>query len=211
MSEQNSQRDVLVIFIRNPIPGKVKTRIARTTGDQEALRIYSVLLFETRRAVSNTPVLRHLYYSDFIPEKDDWSEALFERRLQCAGDLGQRMADAFEKAFNAGAQRVVIIGSDTPEITPEILMQSFSMLEQYDVVIGPVPDGGYYLLGMNQFHPELFEGIAWSTDTVRSKTIEIAQNMGLSIFTLPMLNDIDTEADWLDFLKRETQRLGLPV
>ncbi len=202
-----SSPDVLLIFIRNPVPGKVKTRIARTTGDQAAYRIYLQLLEKTRLAAESTPVCRHLYYADEVNTHDDWPENLFTKYAQCDGDLGQRMAHAFQNAFDAGARRVVIIGSDTPEITPDILRRAFQALEGFDLTIGPVPDGGYYLLGMNIFHPELFEGIVWSTHTVRSKTLAIAENLGLSVFTLPILHDIDTEIDWLDY----QQRKGIPV
>lgn len=186
---------VLLIFIKNPRLGNVKTRLARTVGDAEALRIYGVLLEQTRRAALDTPVERWLYYSDF-PEFDDaWQEADFFKFVQQGDDLGMRMEQAFQQAFETRASRVVIIGSDCPEISGGLLMQAFEDLEHSDFVLGPSVDGGYYLLGMRTFEPTLFRGITWSTDSVFSTTIEKIQATGKTFSLLPVLRDVDTEAD----------------
>ena len=195
-------KNTLLIFIRNPQLGKVKTRLARTLGDEEALRIYGLLLEKTRIAALDCQAHRWLFYSDFVPEKDDWSKQDFQKSIQSAGDLGERMEAAFRMAFESQAQKVLIIGSDCPTLSGEILNQAFDLLDTADVVIGPVPDGGYYLIGMNKIEPTLFKDIEWSTASVREKTIEKIVAASKSYALLPLLTDIDTEADWLLYSKQ---------
>ncbi|MFN0014710.1 MAG: TIGR04282 family arsenosugar biosynthesis glycosyltransferase [Saprospiraceae bacterium] len=187
----------LLVFIKNPIPGKVKTRLARTVGDAEALRIYRVLMEKTRVAALATAVQRWLFYSDAIDRNDDWPEAAFQKFVQQGDDLGARMADAFRQAFAAGAGRVAIIGSDCPALTGVVLNKAFARLDTHDFVLGPTPDGGYYLLGMRAFEPAVFENIAWSTDTVRETTLQKIVLLSKTCALLPEYSDVDTEADWL--------------
>ncbi len=194
---------VLLIFIRNPQPGKVKTRLARTVGDDEALRIYRILLEKTRLAASNVAASRWVLYSDFMDEQDQWPAADFHKMVQQPGDLGERMAQAFQAAFAAGARQVAIIGSDCPDLTGGVLEQAFTALDTADNVIGPVPDGGYYLLGMRIFDPSLFSNIEWSTQTVRSITLTRIAAAGKTCVRLPMLTDVDTEEDWKGWLTKE--------
>jgi hypothetical protein len=105
------------------------------------------------------------------------------------------MSIAFKNAFQGGAPKVVLIGSDCAELTKDIIENAFQALEHSDVVIGPSFDGGYYLLGMSSFEPDLFENIAWSTPSVFEQTIAKAGQLHLSIAMLPRLNDIDTQED----------------
>ena len=187
--------NVLLIFIRNPQLGKVKTRLARTMGDVEALRIYNLLLDRTRLAAQGVAAERWLFYSDFIPEKDEWPESDFKKKIQHPGDLGERMEASFREAFAAGAGKALIIGSDCPELSGALLQQAFDVLEHTDFVIGPTPDGGYYLLGMKKLESTVFHDIEWSTETVRSKTLEKIRAAGLTCAELPVLSDLDTEED----------------
>lgn len=187
--------NILLILIRNPQLGKVKTRLARTLGDAEALRIYLVLLDRTRRAAQDVEATRWLFYSDFIPEEDAWSASDFIKKVQYPGDLGERMASAFQAAFDAGATKALIIGSDCPDMSGEVLQKAFDALDRSDFVIGPTPDGGYYLLGMKQPERSVFQDIEWSTETVRSRTEEKIQTAGYSCALLPVLSDLDTEED----------------
>jgi rSAM/selenodomain-associated transferase 1 len=154
------------------------------------------LLEKTRAAACLCRSARWLFYSDFVDENDAWSPDYFEKKVQHPGDLGERMQQAFETAFSAGAQKVVIIGSDCPELSGALLDQAFATLDHADFVLGPVPDGGYYLLGMKAPAPALFEDIAWSTETVREKTLEKMAALGKTCALLPVLADIDTEADY---------------
>lgn len=189
-------KNILLIFIRNPVLGKVKTRLARTVGEEEALRIYQILLKKTRAAAQECQVERWLFYSDNVDSQDQWPADIFQKYLQHNGDLGERMQAAFQQAFDIGAEKVVIIGSDCPELSGQGLQQAFDQLDRADFVIGPVPDGGYYLLGMKTLEPAVFHGIEWSTETVRETTIKKINGVGKSVALLPMLSDVDTEADW---------------
>lgn len=189
----------LLIFIRNPQLGKVKTRLARTVGDTEALRVYQILLEKTRVAAQGVRAERWLFYSDFVEKNDAWPEADFFKKKQADGDLGQRMEQAFRTAFEAGASKAVIIGSDCPELTGEMLQKAFDALDETDFVLGPVPDGGYYLLGMKGLEAAVFRGIEWSTERVRTLTLEKIRAAGKSCTLLPELSDVDTETDWQAF------------
>ena len=192
--------NVLLIFVRNPELGKVKTRLAKTLGDEEALRIYQILLEKTRAAALNCSAERWLMYSHFLDENDLWDATHFQKKVQSEGDLGQRMEAAFRQALDAGAEKVVIIGSDCPTLTGANLDQAFTALDNHDLVIGPVPDGGYYLLGMRSMLPTLFRDIAWSTESVRATTLERIAAAGKTVAMLPMQTDVDTEEDWFDYL-----------
>jgi len=184
-----------IIFIKNAEKGKVKTRLASTLGDDKALQIYKALLDHTRRMTLSIPVERLLYYSSFINLDDDWQEVNFHKYLQKGSSLGERMANAFEKAFKA-FQQVIIVGSDCPKLSEKILTEAFSAMRDHPYVIGPAKDGGYYLLGMNRFTPSLFENIEWSTDKVLPDTIKAIEKTGGSYHLLPELSDVDYEADW---------------
>ena len=193
--------NVLLVFVRNPEYGKVKSRLAATLGDAEALRIYRILLEKTHEAAKACPATRWVCYSDFLPETDEWESAFFEKKLQePVADLGRRMEAAFEAAFASGAQKAVIIGSDCPELIPVILEKAFQQLDQTDLVIGPSADGGYYLLGMKEMERAIFQGISWSTDTVLQQTLEHIRLKGKTCALLQMLDDVDTEEDWLKYL-----------
>lgn len=188
---------LLLIFVKNPELGKVKTRLAEALGDAKALEVYQSLLQHTREVVLQVPVRRHLLYASEIPDEDAWPKADFDKRLQAKDpDLGKRMAQAFEQGFAEGYGRVVIIGSDCPEIRPRHLIDAFGILEKEDFVIGPANDGGYYLLGMNAYRPYVFENKTWSTPTVRQDTLCDIQNHGHSLHQLPELVDLDDQADW---------------
>ena len=195
-------RNILLLFIKNPHPGYVKTRLARTVGDEEALRIYHILLDKTRKAAQALQAERWLYYSDFPDPDDNWPETDFLKKAQHGSDLGARMEAAFREAFDAGAAKVVIIGSDCPELSEEVLRAAFDHLDEKDFALGPTPDGGYYLLGMKQLESGIFHGIEWSTDSVRAKTLEQISLAGKTVAILPMLSDIDTEEDWRLYEKK---------
>ena len=198
----------LLIFVKNPLPGKVKTRLAATVGDDKAMAVYELLLKRTHAITSPLPVQKVVCYTDFTDEEDRWERPVFEKTLQEPGDLGERMRAAFARAFAEGSQRVLIIGSDCYQLTTEIINDAFTALEDHEVVIGPSADGGYYLLGMNMLYPELFEGIAWSTETVREETLAKAAHLGLSAKEMPVLRDVDHEADLVTIPDLEARLRG---
>ena len=194
---------MLLIFIKNPRLGHVKTRLARTMGEEAALKTYQILLEKTRQAALGAPLRRLLFYSEQIDPTDAWDGSAFEKRVQTEGDLGARMQHAFEQAFELGAKKVAIIGSDCPELTPAILQSAFDLLDQHDFVLGPTPDGGYYLLGMKQMESAVFQDIAWSTEHVLSQTVVAIAAHQKTHVLLPVLSDIDTEADWRAYLSQQ--------
>ena len=136
---------MLLIFIKNPRLGHVKTRLARTMGEEAALKTYQILLEKTRLAALGAPLQRLLFYSEQIDPADAWDDSVFEKRVQTEGDLGARMQHAFEQAFELGAEKVAIIGSDCPELTPAILQSAFDLLDQHDFVLGKCCFSGYCL------------------------------------------------------------------
>ncbi len=186
----------VIIFIKNPILGKVKSRIAITEGAENALAIYDDLLAKCRLETLKVNAVRLLYYSDNIDLMDEWAAEHFEKHLQKqSNDLGIRMKDAFQKHCSKRPSKTIIIGSDCYDLTAEIIESAFDALTNHEIVIGPANDGGYYLLGMNNFHPEFFEGISWSTHTVLAGTIAVAEKNDLSIKLLEELIDLDTIDD----------------
>jgi len=185
----------LIIFIKNPALGKVKTRLAATLGDEVALDIYHKLSARTREVASAIDFPRFLYYSDFIDWNDVWDNALFVKRLQEGEDLGERMLNAFIETLQVSSP-AIIIGSDCPLLTPGILHEAFNELKQHPFVLGPALDGGYYLLGMHEPCPELFQSMKWSTDRVARVTLELIAERNQACYVLPPLPDVDEAADW---------------
>lgn len=190
--------DALIVFIKNPELGKVKTRLAKTVGNEKALAIYKALMGHTRDIALAVSTDRLLFYSQEIHPNDNWSTTNFKKHLQATGDLGTKMKAAFQQAF-LDHQKVVIIGSDCASLTPAIVKVAFQQLEKHAFVIGPALDGGYYLLGMNQYAPSVFEDIIWSTDSVLEDTKQRIKNLGMDYVLLPALSDIDYEEDWVKY------------
>lgn len=186
----------IIVFVKNPELGKVKTRLAQTMGDVKALEIYNKLVAYTRNVLLEiSGVEKFVFYSSFIDLDDGWDNDLFVKQLQTAGGLGEKMTSAFHDTFET-CDRVVIIGSDCPQLKAIHIEKAFKLLEKHNVVIGPSDDGGYYLLGMDRFYPFIFEGINWSTETVLSETLAIAKNQNISTALLEKLHDVDYEDDW---------------
>jgi rSAM/selenodomain-associated transferase 1 len=179
----------------------VKSRLAVTVGEDRALALYLFMAAHARKVSSLVSVDRVVYYSSFIDREDNWPNEAFAKRLQHGEDLGERMKHAFEESFKSGYGSICIIGTDCLEITDEILTKAFEALDRQDAVIGPAADGGYYLLGMNRFIPELFNGKKWSTSSVCPDTIDDFKRFNCSYQLLPVLHDIDTEADLPPYLR----------
>lgn len=190
------QRNKLLIFVKNEEAGKVKTRLAASVGDEEALKVYKKLLMHTVSITVPLKLQKEVWYSRFIPEKDIWSKDLFTKRVQKGKDLGERMSHAFDESFRNGYNKVVIIGSDCAELSSDIIREAFNALERLEFVIGPAEDGGYYLLGMCSYHPALFKEVNWSTDSVFRETLNKIKSVEGSVHLLRTLNDVDTLDDW---------------
>lgn len=194
------KKNALILFQKNLILGKVKTRLAAGVGEEKALGIYSKLVALTYKELPTDVAEIFVYFSDeiplFHPEKNH------RLRIQLGKDLGERMENAVEEVMAAGCKQVVIIGTDCPELKAHHLIQAFSLLETVQVVLGPAEDGGYYLIGMNSSYPFLFDGISWSTDMVLAQTLELVHDNKLSYHLLPTLYDLDTQQDWERFTQK---------
>ncbi|MCI1267750.1 MAG: TIGR04282 family arsenosugar biosynthesis glycosyltransferase [Saprospiraceae bacterium] len=193
--------NALIIFIRNPFLGKVKTRLAHSLGAEQALTIYTKLLKITREQSILVNAQCYLYYSDHI-EQDAWSENTFIKRVQFGEDLGARMANAFNEVLQTHS-KAIIIGSDCPYITGQIIDHSFHLLSNNDVILGPAKDGGYYLLGMKSTSPSLFVSMPWSESNLYEKTIEKLNQLNYTYTSLIKMEDIDTEEEWNRYVQTQ--------
>ncbi|SHI67615.1 TIGR04282 family arsenosugar biosynthesis glycosyltransferase [Pseudozobellia thermophila] len=191
-----ASKDLLIIFTRNPELGKCKTRLASTVGARVALEIYNFLLAHTVSITQHLNVAKQVWYSEEIWEDDVWNGLVYEKRLQEGPNLGTRMANAFQAGFKSGYERIIIIGSDMYDLEDKDIAIAFEQLKVNNFVIGPADDGGYYLLGMTRFKPELFEHKHWGRDTVLKDTLENLKNE--SYHMLDMRNDIDLYEDIKD-------------
>ncbi|MEQ8996584.1 MAG: TIGR04282 family arsenosugar biosynthesis glycosyltransferase [Coleofasciculus sp. B1-GNL1-01] len=192
--------ETLIIFTRYPEPGKTKTRMIPALGEEGAANLQRQMtentLAKAKKLQVFYPVFVEIHFAGGNqPLMQAWLGADLIYRQQSQGDLGKRMASAFEKSFAAGMTSVVIIGTDCPDLDTQIIAEAFKLLKTQDLVLGPAQDGGYYLIGLRRLIPELFMGIHWGTSQVRQQTIEIADRLGLAIASLPILHDIDRPED----------------
>lgn len=192
----------LLIFVKTPVLGNVKTRLAKDIGDENALNVYLRLLEHTKGVASKVQADVYVFYHGEVATNDLWDG--FKKEQQIDADLGGKMFDAFQRVKAKGYEKMVIIGSDCAEISEAIIQQGFDELNGHDVVFGPALDGGYYLLGMKEVHPCLFEGKPWSTATLLQETVEDCKQHSLTHALLEELSDID----YLSDLKTVFSKLG---
>lgn len=194
-------QNLLLIFVKNPIKGEVKTRLAADIGEEKAVEIYQQLLDITKRKTLDIQEDIWIMYGNKMPEMDIWANEKYVRKGQNGKDLGEKMQNAFAEGFAHQYEKIVIIGSDCPEITQEIIENAFKALNDSEIVFGPAKDGGYYLLGMKELHSFLFQNKKWSTETVlQDSLVEIIyQNIDYQL--LVALNDVDRVGD-LKYLEK---------
>lgn len=192
----------LIVFTRYPEPGKTKTRLIPVLGKAGAANLHRLMAQRTIARALSLQKSRQLsveihHTGGSQQQMEDWLGTDLIYQNQIDGDLGARMAAAFQNSFDSGVDKVAIIGTDCPDLKAEILAQAFDELSDRDLVLGPAKDGGYYLIGLRRSIPELFDGINWGTSEVFASTRAIAQNLGLNIAVLPILADIDRPEDLL--------------
>jgi len=193
-----TNKNLLIIFTRNPELGKVKSRLAKDVGDATALAIYKDLLQHTHNIALEVDTDRFLYYSESIQKNDMWSEHHFHKFIQEGEDLGLKMWNAFKDGFKAGYKNIAIIGSDILELSSNHITQAFKAIEHEEVVIGPAVDGGYYLLGLSKPIEPIFKNKIWGTDSVLKSTCSDLAEMNQNFKLLSELNDIDYVSDIKD-------------
>ena len=189
------ENNCVIIFIKNPVYGKVKTRLAKTVGNDKALEVYLKLLDHTHDVTRYVVHDRSLYYSDFIDDDDMWGNNDYAKYLQEGNDLGERMLHAFKQTIGQGYDKAVLIGSDCPEITGDHIDRAFEELDTNDVVLGPAKDGGYYLIGMKKVMESLFKDKEWSTENVLLDTVSDLQKQSKTMAFLETLTDLDTDEE----------------
>ena len=203
-------RERVILFCKVPRPGWVKTRLAQSVGSSAAVEIYRKLLQTVIQQLDGFSVELRFSPDEAEEEIRPWAKPGWAVHPQGAGDLGQRLHRAFAQHFQSGAGRVVVIGSDCPELGATDLSDAFYALLEKDLVLGPAEDGGYWLIGLRQEAPLLFENIPWSTGAVREVTLAKARQQSLEVKLLRQLPDIDTEEDWKAFLARASTIEGMP-
>ncbi len=195
-----SQSKALIIFAKYPMPGKVKSRLSPPLTAEEGAECYSCMLRDTLSMTKLLPDVTTLIFfqndagaADFFQEIAPGIESLEQVGL----DLGERMKNAFELMFARGFSEVAIIGSDSPDLPTDYILQAFNLMEyeHTDGVLGAAGDGGYYLIAMKRVWPELFDSIPWSSGEVLRITIERAANAYIGMALLPEWHDIDTYED----------------
>jgi hypothetical protein len=193
--------DRVALFARAPIAGQVKTRLAAAIGDAAALQAHRDLVRHALQAlIPGSSYELEVWCSQMHPEIEDWvRESGLPLRIQQGDDLGSRMAHCLQQLCRDG-DRGLIVGCDCPMIDADYAALAFAALDRADLVLGPAEDGGYGLIAWARPQPpDIFRGMTWSHSEVLSETLKRAAQAGLSVITLPMIWDVDTEADWRRF------------
>ena len=204
-------RSLLVVFTRHPEPGHTKTRLIPALGANGAAELHRRMTEHTlRRAVPPDLSLEVRYAGGGEGEMHEWLGVGHLLRPQGEGDLGARMSRAFEESFDAGYGRVVIIGTDCPDLTAAGVKRALEALEENDLVLGPAADGGYYLIAIRaevrgRATASLFRGIDWGSTRVLDQSLEAAKAAGLTLLLLETLTDIDRPEDLPVWEKWEKQ------
>ena len=203
---------LLVVVAKAPKPAKVKTRLSPELSPDEATSLYRCFIRDRIReisllkdidlAISYTPADSKEFFIKFLSNG-------FQLFPQRGKDLGERLYNIFADKLNQGYSAVSIVDSDTPDLPRSIVEQSFQLLgsDGVDAVFGPCHDGGYYLIGMRRPHPELFQNIAWSTETVLQETLAQAEKSGIRAKLLKQWNDLDTYEDLLEYYLKHKDKM----
>lgn len=214
----------IVVMSKLPIPGKTKTRLIGKMSPEECAAFHLACLKDTAKLVQEIKLPSYLYLTGGnsldlltgkgLPENDLLEYGLSAEELdqfticrQTGIDLGERMSNVFRDLLKKH-ERVLVIGADIPGILPEEIIEGVKYLDKVDVLLGPAEDGGYYLIGMSNYYPELFTDIPWGTEKVLAKTLAQVKGSGLSASCLPFKTDIDTWDDFATYYRRSLQNLG---
>ncbi len=206
MKETNG--NCVVLFIKEPIRGRVKTRLAAAVGADCTVELYKCFVEDIVSMLEGLSISTRCYClgSGSTEALQNWLGRRHSYLVQSGDGLGRRMANALRDAFAAGFSKAVLIGSDLPDLPCDIIRQAFAALDAHDAVIGPSSDGGYYLIGFSAPHlpPGVFEDVPWGTDCVFERTMEILNGRGIRTCVLPQWHDVDTWSDVEDLIRRNT-------
>lgn len=191
--------NVFGMFLKRPMRGRVKTRLAAGAGDEAAANLYAAFVADLADRFRGTGHRRILGYTPDDVESREYANTLagaeYEVWPQPDAELGQRIRAYFEHVWETGKQPTVLIGSDSPSLPPDCVEAAFDALRTRDCVLGPATDGGYYLIGLRTMPHRLFDGIAWSSPCVVVQTIERIVAAGATLAVLPPWYDVDTVDD----------------
>jgi rSAM/selenodomain-associated transferase 1 len=199
----------ILLFVKSPTAGKVKTRLAAEIGEDMTVGLYKCFVEDLISMIDNIECGLELYLHppEAMSQVRRWLGDRHSYRPQRGDDLGRRLQDAFAGAFEEGFSKVIAIGSDSPDLPEGFLCEAFDQLESHDAVIGPASDGGYYLIGFSEdaFVAEAFDSIAWSTSAVCEQTRARLKERGLSVHLLPLWHDVDSRSD-LEYLAARNEK-----
>jgi len=191
--------NAVALFVRHPVPGRVKTRLARDLGNENACNLYLAMVKDILGSITALNLPLYLFHdgkdSNGLPE--EWTTAASAVIAQQGDSLGARMAGAFEQLFSNCIERVALLGSDIPGLDAELLAAAFHALEQDDSAIVPAVDGGYCLIALQRktYDRRIFQDIEWSTASVLKSTLEKIEQCGLRVTMLAARQDVDTRDD----------------
>jgi len=202
----------LLIFVKEPLLGQVKTRLAAEIGAEAACHVYRRCVEQTleRLVALRDEITLCVEPAEAMGRLQAWLGSAWPVQPQHGATLGERLAHATDSAFADGMRRVIVIGTDSPWIDHLRIEEAFSAMERTDLVLGPTADGGYYLVGLAKSAPGLFRGISWSTSQVLDETLGKARALGLSVSLLPEGYDVDRLTDLQQWMQQDPHH-GLTV
>lgn len=192
------KQKAVIVFVKNPEPGKVKTKLAKDIGDTAAADAYKQLLQHTHDELLKIDADKFVFYLGDVNRLDLWENTLFYKQVQHGIDFGERMQNAFAFLFQLQYEKVLMIHSDSPQLSSHHLQKAFDLLKSNDVCIGANTNGAYYLLGLRSFYAPFFINKEWNSQTVYSSTLEDVAEAGLTVATVDQLRVVDTVNDWLE-------------
>ena len=203
------QQAVVAIFVRHPVPGRVKTRLARALGDEAACDLYRAMVVDCIAAARACGLPLFLFHDGQVAAglPPEWTGAADTVFRQEGVSLGERMSAAFERSFAAGAEGVILTGSDIPGIDADLLRSALESIEHHDAVFAPALDGGYCLVASRsgRFNSGIFREIPWSTPRVLDMTVAACAAHGVSYRLLEPRQDIDTMDDLAAYCRKPSE------
>lgn len=203
-----------ILFVKVPVIGKVKTRLGTDIGMENSCHIYRLLLQHQVNVLKTSGIPYCVYYAgtpvETLIDTIGSDSVLYS---QCDGNLGEKMKRGILDQFHKGADQIILMGSDIPDITSDILVSAFEKLNLADAVIGPSDDGGYYCIGFNResFHGAVFEGVEWSTDGVYEETVDKFKTQHMLYKHISNLYDIDTLSDVNRYIEAHDNELSRKI
>ncbi len=188
-------KTAIIIFIRNKNLSRVKKQLDKSVGDELAFEVYNQMIYHTQMITKSLSADKYLYYDKLTELETSWNDDTYIKKEQSGGDMATRISNACKDVFNKGYEHVVIIGSDCLELDERIIRLAFRQLEHFDSVLGPTKDGGFYLIGLNEFKQEIFHLEKWGTPELTIQTLKTINSLGKTHFMLSELSEIVTVDD----------------